>query len=213
MNDVGGHLYFMVAENGPIKIGRSSRPDDRLKEVQFGNPWRVTLARIENGNGIAEIDWHKEFAEYAMKGEWFAPNERLYNYLALPWDSSLDTNVDCIELPKKPKIKSINKKARLQMQRAKQGLENTVQELEKERKATKQVSEEAAKVAWNAGQIQAAYQYEQYKYQEAQTLISRLKEEIRILSAGLRNKDILLSLNKAVIEELENKLSENGRRL
>jgi len=66
------------------KIGISSTPDDRLLNLQVGNPVKLTLFKsLEIPKGmdasIMESECHKELSQYHERGEWFrrAPLECL----------------------------------------------------------------------------------------------------------------------------------------
>lgn len=60
-------------KRGVCKIGISSNPDKRLKQVQTGYPFTLTIWRsvyIPNAR-TWELRLHKEFDKYRLDGEWF----------------------------------------------------------------------------------------------------------------------------------------------
>lgn len=67
----GEFVYFLSA--GPfIKIGKSTgRPDARIRELQTGCPYPLTLIAHIVGGLREEFALHKRFAQYRTHGEWF----------------------------------------------------------------------------------------------------------------------------------------------
>lgn len=64
-------VYFIGAEDGPVKIGRAFVPEQRLKEIQCGYPYPLkVLATIKGGRGL-ERAYHERFAAHRLNGEWF----------------------------------------------------------------------------------------------------------------------------------------------
>jgi len=74
-------LYFIQSgENGPIKIGHSSDPDERLASLQVGNPQHLRLlAAVEFGSDAAAQEQlcHRTFRVEHIRGEWFQPSHLL----------------------------------------------------------------------------------------------------------------------------------------
>lgn len=66
------HLYAIQSIlGGPIKIGKSSDPWDRAKQLQPGNPFLLCVIRIFENKGHLESKIHKYLQEYSLQGEWF----------------------------------------------------------------------------------------------------------------------------------------------
>lgn len=67
------NIYFIQAVNGgPIKIGKSSNPESRIKTLQGGNPSELHIIKvIKNVPPIEEINLHEKFKQYRIIGEWF----------------------------------------------------------------------------------------------------------------------------------------------
>lgn len=70
------YVYLIGPEEGPIKIGHASNLKTRLHQLQIGN-WQslevlhsVTVP-LFTAKG-AEAALHRQFAEYRVRGEWFA---------------------------------------------------------------------------------------------------------------------------------------------
>ena len=66
-------VYFIVDQEAmAVKIGVADSPEDRLQELQHGNPHRLRLARVISGGGYRlEGELHRRFAKYALTTEWF----------------------------------------------------------------------------------------------------------------------------------------------
>lgn len=77
-----GHLYFIGADVGPIKIGCSHNPRARLKDLQTASPYRLRILAILEDGGHEEAAYHKWFAADRLHGEWFDPSEKLLAEIA-----------------------------------------------------------------------------------------------------------------------------------
>lgn len=66
-------LYMIRSGAGPIKIGVSSNPVQRLRGLQTAHPWRLELLCIVPGGCALEAVYHAQFAEHRLEGEWFNP--------------------------------------------------------------------------------------------------------------------------------------------
>lgn len=74
--------YFIQAENGgPIKIGYTSKdnPEDRLRDLQTGNPNQLRLVAAIPSN--IERDLHRKFSHIRIKGEWFESTDELLSFI------------------------------------------------------------------------------------------------------------------------------------
>ena len=77
-------IYFIqCGENGPIKIGYTQAdPKHRLKQLQIGCPYKLKLIFVYQDNDReSESDIHAEFEDYRMRGEWFLPTGRIYDFI------------------------------------------------------------------------------------------------------------------------------------
>ncbi len=71
-------IYFIQAgDGGPIKIGISSSALARMQVMQSDNHADLKLLHIERGTMKEEHAFHKRFAVYRIRGEWFEPAESL----------------------------------------------------------------------------------------------------------------------------------------
>lgn len=63
-------IYFIKSKNH-VKIGYSKNPEERLAELQTGNPIRLKLLATFPGDAKTEKGLHEAFAKYHWQGEWF----------------------------------------------------------------------------------------------------------------------------------------------
>lgn len=67
-----GFVYFVAAENGPVKIGWTGKDAEaRVRDLQVGNPYPLTLAALTTGGRRWEEEFHRWFQPWRMNGEWF----------------------------------------------------------------------------------------------------------------------------------------------
>jgi hypothetical protein len=65
-------VYFVqMGEDGPIKVGQTTKPLQRLESLQNGNPYPLRFTRIEIWPGSQECYIHGIFKDYRLRGEWF----------------------------------------------------------------------------------------------------------------------------------------------
>jgi hypothetical protein len=73
--------YFIRMEvasgRGPIKIGQSCDPIDRLNTLRVGSPYQLTLIGCAPGVFVDESVLHSMFSAHRMRGEWFAPRSAI----------------------------------------------------------------------------------------------------------------------------------------
>jgi hypothetical protein len=72
-------IYFvrMEVDVRPIKIGRSTATGKRFKMLQCSSPYPLTCIGLLYGEGKFEPEWHRQFDELRMFGEWFRPSANL----------------------------------------------------------------------------------------------------------------------------------------
>lgn len=63
-------IYFIQCQKY-IKIGKSKDPDIRIKNLQVGNPFLLTLLKVLDLNDEYEIKLHRIFHTRKIRGEWF----------------------------------------------------------------------------------------------------------------------------------------------
>ena len=67
--------FIQEAISGRVKIGKADSPEQRLRELQTGNPERLFVIGLLSGNREREL--HEMFAAERLHGEWFQSSERL----------------------------------------------------------------------------------------------------------------------------------------
>ena len=71
------HVYFIGTKAEKcerVKIGFALDPDQRIKEIQTGNPEKLrVLAKVEGGAEL-EREYHRRFSDQRRHGEWFFIN-------------------------------------------------------------------------------------------------------------------------------------------
>lgn len=78
MTGKNSHLYFIVSDQAnAVKVGRSSRPRQRLSQAQTGNPYKLRIAAIAKGQGKHEPMVHEAMRRLRMRGEWFTLSDSM----------------------------------------------------------------------------------------------------------------------------------------
>lgn len=72
-------IYFVkpVGMQGPIKIGVSWKPIDRLENLMLWSPFPLEIVLSFDGDCALEKNIHDCFADCHSHKEWFHPSERL----------------------------------------------------------------------------------------------------------------------------------------
>ena len=74
-------IYFMQAgKNGPIKIGETELPHDRVFQLQVGCPYKLRLLFVYNGRHFDELGLHHYFRKEHIRGEWFRPVDAIKHF-------------------------------------------------------------------------------------------------------------------------------------
>jgi hypothetical protein len=81
-------VYFIKnLSSGHIKIGWSSDPERRIKELQPGAEGKLVLMATQPGGVETEASIHKHFKDLLFYGEWYIQDSSLLSYIS---DVSLD---------------------------------------------------------------------------------------------------------------------------
>ena len=76
------YVYFIGNYHfGFVKIGYSSCPERRLKQIQTGCPFNVSILGKMNGNAKKEKELHRKFQKNKTKGEWFVISDEIKNLI------------------------------------------------------------------------------------------------------------------------------------
>ena len=74
-----GFIYFIQGESGgPIKIGYATEVSNRIRTLQTGYPDTLKVLLAIPGNINNEKVFHNEFKEFRLHGEWFKPDEAIF---------------------------------------------------------------------------------------------------------------------------------------
>ena len=65
-------MIYLAECSGLFKIGYSETPQERVNSFQIGNPFKVTLVSVWNGDRVQEQLLHEFFFHKRNTGEWFA---------------------------------------------------------------------------------------------------------------------------------------------
>lgn len=80
-------IYFVRSGNrGPIKIGFTNGDvPSRIKQLQTGNPEKLTLMLELEGDEETEKDTHQRFSKLRLQGEWFSGKELIEWICGMGW--------------------------------------------------------------------------------------------------------------------------------
>ena len=67
-------VYFVGGADGPIKIGATKAPLERLATFQIGSPVKLKIHALAHGGYDLEREYHARFAGHRLHGEWFEPH-------------------------------------------------------------------------------------------------------------------------------------------
>ena len=72
LQDIDPVVYFIGAHNHPIKIGKATRVERRLAELQVGCPRIIHVLATTPGGFAMEREYHQRFIKHLLHGEWFS---------------------------------------------------------------------------------------------------------------------------------------------
>lgn len=79
---MSGFVYFIADEDGYLKIGYSHDPQARLAQLQTASRQTLRIITTVAGDIPTEKSLHALFADAHVRGEWFAPTERLVAFMS-----------------------------------------------------------------------------------------------------------------------------------
>ncbi len=102
-------VYFLKADNGVVKIGRSANPQSRVNELKTSSPVALVLIFVYETVAMKEDEafFHRFFANRRVRGEWFALSDEEISGII---DGSINPSVpipNTCTSPVKQKMKSI----------------------------------------------------------------------------------------------------------
>jgi len=79
-------IYFIKSESGHVKIGYTENGvEQRLPTLQCGNPYKLTILRVIEGDRRQESLIHKKFSDKRCQGEWFVLDENISTFIDNPY--------------------------------------------------------------------------------------------------------------------------------
>lgn len=79
-------IYFVQnMDTGRVKIGLSDDPVRRLGALQTANGSELRLLRTMPGDEQVEAELHARFQHLRQRGEWFAPDDELLEFVGAGW--------------------------------------------------------------------------------------------------------------------------------
>ena len=80
-NHDNGFIYFVQqGDDGPVKIGWSYDPKNRIDQLQTANPAKLCLLGSYPGSEGDERELHKSLSKHRVRGEWFKPCDEVMAY-------------------------------------------------------------------------------------------------------------------------------------
>ena len=77
-----GCVYFIEGPGRAIKIGYARNLTKRLAALQTSSPVRLRVLATVPGGSRLEREYHRQFAVYALHGEWFRDNHLIRREVA-----------------------------------------------------------------------------------------------------------------------------------
>jgi len=85
-----GYVYFMEAVGlQAVKIGAAANIDRRLGQLQVGCPAELRVLLLEEGGKARELELHREFEGFHIRGDWFRVDGAVADYIAQQTDNCM----------------------------------------------------------------------------------------------------------------------------
>ena len=93
-------MVYFITDGRYTKIGVAEDPNKRVKELQTGNPFKLSLAKVIDGSYEEEKQLHDMLHLYQINGEWY------------DWDNFDDEVIELLltETPSLVKVKKVKAK-------------------------------------------------------------------------------------------------------
>lgn len=108
-------MIYFILNNDSIKIGYTSRPNDRLSQLQTSSPNKLEMLLLLSGNRKDEYFLHNLFKDLRLNGEWFCLSDLIKNYIKdnQKYDRRYEFNLITEEFDCTQQIRRIRKQKRL----------------------------------------------------------------------------------------------------
>jgi hypothetical protein len=73
-------IYFIKC-HGYVKIGRGAMPEERLRALQTGNPYKIHLMGAFDGSDAEEHRIHDAFKQFHHHGEWYYLSDTIRSFV------------------------------------------------------------------------------------------------------------------------------------
>jgi len=78
----GEVVYFLLSEDGKVKIGTSAHLEKRMEALQTASSTKLTLALTIPGGAELEAELHQFFKAYKLNGEWFCFSDEIRYFIS-----------------------------------------------------------------------------------------------------------------------------------
>lgn len=78
----GEVVYFLLSEDGKVKIGTSAHLEKRMEALQTASSTKLTLLLTIPGSVELETDLHRLFKSYHLSGEWFNYTDEIRHFVS-----------------------------------------------------------------------------------------------------------------------------------
>lgn len=92
------YIYFILSDDGYVKIGLSNDPEKRLKSLQTATAHELKIIHQIPGNQKVEHYLHTLFKKDRFRGEWFIYSEMIKNFIIFGFSPIKENNApDVVE--------------------------------------------------------------------------------------------------------------------
>lgn len=145
------YVYFaQVRDGGPVKIGCSRGPLDRIKDLQAWCPLPLDFICMVEGDAHDEFAIHEHLRDFRMHSEWFEPSKAL---------TALVSDIrDMSRLPEMIVVSANARRRRIQKEKDRSGSSGKRGPRDEYRESTPEVAaRRAARYAATAARKRASY--------------------------------------------------------
>lgn len=87
-------VYLITcSKTDSCKIGFSNCPENRLSQLQVGNPFSLELSAIIEGEIEDEKNLHQKFSKYKLSGEWFHYSDEIKKFFNIEESFTISTDL------------------------------------------------------------------------------------------------------------------------
>lgn len=87
-------VYLITcSKTDSCKIGFSNCPENRLSQLQVGNPFSLEISAVIEGNVEDEKRLHQKFDKYKLSGEWFHYSDEIRKFFNVDESFTISTDL------------------------------------------------------------------------------------------------------------------------